>query len=321
MRNPNLPKDKSTSAQTNDNPLSQLYQLLIQPIADLLPSHPEDHLILIPQRSLFLVPFAALPDPTGKYLIEQHTIAIAPSIQVLDLTYQLRKQHQDSSQNKNSQNKNNDAVLIVGNPTMPKITIQAGEAPEQLPDLPGAETEANAIAKIFYTQALTGDRANKSKVVDRMSHSQLIHLATHGLLNDFPGLGVPGAIALGPDPNFQPKTPGVDNGILTASEILDLKLSDADLVVLSACNTGRGKITGDGVVGLSRSLVAAQVPSVIVSLWSVPDLPTSLLMTEFYRQIKTQPDKAQALRQSMLSTIKQYPDALDWAAFTLIGEP
>ena len=69
------------------------------------------------------------------------------------------------------------------------------------------------------------------------------------------------------------------------------------------------------------ALVAARVPSVIVSLWSVPDDATALLMTEFYRQIQRHPDKADALRQAMLTTMKKYPHPLDWAGFMLIGEP
>jgi CHAT domain-containing protein len=148
------------------------------------------------------------------------------------------------------------------------------------------------------------------KSVSLRQLDNLVHLATHGLLNTSKG-DVPGAIALAPS--------GQDSGLLTASEIFDLKLN-ADLVVLSACDTGRGDITGDGVIGLSRSLVAAGVPSVIVSLWAVNDSSTSVLMSEFYRQLNTKPDKAQALRQAMLTTLKQYPNPSDWAAFTLIGE-
>jgi len=123
--------------------------------------------------------------------------------------------------------------------------------------------------------------------------------------------GLESAIALAPS--------GQDNGLLTAEEILNLKLN-AELVVLSACDTGRGKITGDGVIGLSRSLISAGVPSVIVSLWAVPDSPTSSLMIEFYRQLQQNPDKAQALRQAMLATMKQHPNPRDWAGFALIGE-
>ncbi len=110
-----------------------------------------------------------------------------------------------------------------------------------------------------------------------------------------------------------------NDGLLTANEILNLRLN-AELVVLSACNTGQGRITGDGVVGLSRAFISAGVPSVIVSLWAVPDAPTAKLMTMFYQNLQTNPDKARALRQAMLSTMKDYPLPIDWAAFTLIGE-
>jgi CHAT domain-containing protein len=194
---------------------------------------------------------------------------------------------------------------------MPFLAAQAGEPAEQLGSLPGAEQEATAIAPLLGTQAITGDRATKAAIVQRMPQERIIHLATHGLLDDFKGLGIPGAIALAPS--------GKDNGFLTADEILDLKLN-AELVVLSACDTGRGRLTGDGVIGLSRSFIAAGVPSLVVSLWAVPDAPTAFLMTAFYQNLTQAPDKAQALRRAMLDTLKQYPDPKDWAAFTLIGE-
>lgn len=95
-----------------------------------------------------------------------------------------------------------------------------------------------------------------------MANARIIHLATHGILDEIWGLG--SAIALAPSTN--------DNGLLTADEILTMNLN-AELVVLSACNTGQGRITGDSVIGLSRSLISAGVPSVIVSLWIVPDAP------------------------------------------------
>ena len=289
--------------------LKQLYQILIQPIAELLPNDPNARVIFIPQKSLFVVPFPALIDEGGKYLIEKHTILTAPAIQVLQLTNQQRKQVLG------------DKVLVVGNPTMPSIPLEIGEKPEQLPPLPGAQKEALAIAKLLKTTAITGNQATKSSIVQQMLKSRIIHLATHGLLDDFKGLGVPGAIALAPDPpsSLSKEQQSGINGLLTADEILDLKLN-AELVVLSACDTGRGKITGDGVIGLSRSLITAGVSSVIVSLWSVPDEPTASLMSEFYQNIQKNPDKAQALRQAMLTTMKEYPEPKNWAAFILIGE-
>ena len=288
-----------------ENQLKQLHKILIDPIADLLPSDPNAHVIFMPQGELFLVPFPALQDENGKYLIEKHTILTAPAIQVLDLTQKQRVKVQQA---------NPKGLVVVGNPTMPKVTIKIGEPPEQLNSLPAAENEAITIAKLLNTKALTGNQATKKAILSQLPQARIIHLATHGLLDDFKGLGVPGAIALAPSGN--------DDGLLTASEILDLKLN-AELVVLSACDTGRGRITGDGVIGLSRSLITAGVPSIIVSLWSVPDAPTASLMTEFYRNWQEKKlDKAQALRQAMLTIMKdrKYQNPKNWAAFTLIGE-
>lgn len=271
--------------------LQQLHQILIEPIADLLPKNPSDRIIFIPQGELFLVPFAALQDKEGKYLIEKHTILTAPSIQVLDLT---RKQRQRVA---NSTAKN---VLVVGNPS---------PMPKPFAPLEYAAPEAKAIANLLNTNPIIGTEATESAIVAQMPNARIVHLATHGQFDDIRGLG--SAIALAPS--------GKDDGLLTAEEILNLKLN-AELVVLSACDTGRGRLTGDGVIGLSRSLISAGVPSVIVSLWKVPDNTTSGLMVEFYRQLDNNPDKAQALRQAMLTTMKQHPNPRDWAAFTLIGE-
>jgi CHAT domain-containing protein len=287
------------------NKLKRLHELLIEPIADLLPKNPNARVTFIPQRSLFLVPFPALQDANGKYLIEKHTILTSPSIQVLQLTHEKRQQIGKQLIQGNN-------MLIVGNPIMPKIPPKIGEPPQQLTPLPGAEREAKAIAQLFKTQALIGNQATETTVTQRLPQARLIHLATHGIFDDFQGLN--SGIALTPSSENE----GGD-GLLTAGEILDLKLS-AELVVLSACDTGRGEITGDGVIGLSRSWISAGVPSVLVSLWSVPDAPTAELMTEFYQNLQNNPDKATALRQAMLTTMKQHPNPVDWAAFTLIGE-
>jgi CHAT domain-containing protein len=192
---------------------------------------------------------------------------------------------------------------------MPSVSLSPGEPKRQLSALPGAEAEARAIAPLLKTQAITGAQGTKAAIVPKMRQASIIHLATHGLLDDVRGLG--SAIALAPS--------GEDDGLLTAEEIFDMKLQ-ANLVVLSACNTGEGRITGDGVIGLSRALISAGVPSVIVSLWAVPDAPTSELMRSFYQNLQNNPDKAQALRQAMLTTMKTHPQPRNWAAFTLIGE-
>jgi CHAT domain-containing protein/Flp pilus assembly protein TadD len=298
--------------------LQQLHKLLIEPIADLLPTDVGAHVVFMPQGSLFLAPFPALQDKHGKYLIEKHTILTSPSIQVLELT---RQQRQRVGGNSRSPLQGNDAI-VVGNPTMPSVPPEPGQPAQPLPSLPGSEQEANAIAPLLNTKPLIGNLATKSAIVQRFAGARIIHLATHGLLDEFRGLG--SAIALAPDsPSSVPTVTkggigGVD-GLLTAEEILDMKLN-AELVVLSACNTGRGRLTGDGVIGLSRSIISAGVPSVLVSLWAVPDAPTASLMTDFYQNLQKNPNKAQALRQAMLTTLKQHPNPKNWAAFTLIGE-
>lgn len=291
------------TAKTSNN-LRRLHKLLIDPIADLLPKNENDKVVFIPQESLFLVPFGALQDSDGKYLIQKHTIVTSPSIQVLDLTHKQRE----------AQKTLNTDALIVGNPTMPFVPPLPGATPQQLAPLPGAEKEAKAIGNLLNTKPLVGNEATKAAVLERLPHARFVHLATHGIFDDVQGIN--SSIALAPNPNKSDKN---DNGLLTAGEIVDLKLN-AELVVLSACDTGRGKITGDGVIGLSRALISAGVPSVLVSLWSVPDAPTAQLMTEFYKNLQKNPDKAQALRQAMLTTMNNNPNPVDWAAFTLIGE-
>jgi CHAT domain len=192
------------------------------------------------------------------------------------------------------------AALIVGNPAMPP----------GVPQLPGAELEAKAIAGLFGAEAVTGPRATKAAVLGRAPNSRIIHLATHGLLNSKEEQM--SSIVLAPQ--------GTDSGFLPAREIGNLELG-TELAVLSACNTGQGKVSGDGVVSVARSFVEAGVPSLVVSLWSIPDAPTSAFMVDFYKDLKNGRDKAQSLRDAMLSTMARYPEPSAWAAFILIGVP
>jgi CHAT domain-containing protein len=283
--------DFNASETGESNALQQqLYNILIAPIADHLPTDPEDLVIFIPEGSLFLVAFPALQDEAGSYLIEKHTLSIAPAIEVLGKTRQLAARRAE-----------NNSILIVGNPTMP----------DGLTSLDGAEIEANQIADLWSTVMLTANEATETRIVEQMPQARVIHLATHGIFDDQAGLS--SAIALAPSPE--------DDGWLTAAEILDLSLN-ADLVALSACSTGLGRISGDGVIGLSRSLMVSGVPSVLVSLWNVNDRATADLMVEFYKVWQASgTGKARALRRAMLSVKEKYPNPYYWAAFALIGEP
>jgi CHAT domain-containing protein len=283
--------------------LQQLYDLLIQPIADLLPTDPLQQVTIIPQDELFLVPFAAIKTPNNQYLIERHTLLTAPSIQILELTHSLKAQPIKPAA------KSNATALVVGNPKMPSLRFELEQPPQPLEPLSGAEEEAKAIAQLLKTLPLLGNQATETKVKAELGKARWVHLATHGILENLQGLQ--SALAFAPS--------GSDDGFLTAKEILKLRLN-AELVVLSACDTGRGNISGDGVLGISRSFLSAGTPSLVISLWAIPDASTADLMTHFYKNLQTQPNKAQALRQAMLTTLKQYPNPQDWAAFTLMGE-
>ena len=272
--------------------LQQLHEALIAPIADELPANPDDRVIFIPHEQLFVIPFPALQDAEGHYLIEQHTLLTAPAIEVLALT---QKRHAQI----NSLGSPSAEGLIVGNPS---------PMPRSLVSLPHAEAEAEAIAQLLQTNAITGASATETAIKQRLADAPLIHLATHGFFNEMHPLQ--GAIVLAPSTTEE-------DGFLTAAEILDFPLT-AELVVLSACDTGRGRITGDGVIGLSRSFMAAGASRVLVSLWQVPDEATAQLMVEFYRY-RQQLDDAQALRQSMLAAMQTQPNPYNWAAFTLVG--
>ncbi len=287
--------------------VKKLYEYLILPIQDVLPTDPESQVIFIPQHELYLVPFPALQDSTGKFLIEQHTISIAPSIQSLEFT-QNQKQRIRSKvwEDKDSYID----ALVVGNPTMPIIPFS--KPPKQLGSLPHSQEEAEEIAALFKTEAIIGNHATKLHIIELLPKAKLIHLATHGECSLTDQSGIPGAIALAPSDK--------DSGFLTSSDILELELN-AELVVLSGCNTGLGAIRNDGIVSLSYCLFFAGIPSVIGSLWEVNDNPTKLLMIDFYQNLQNKMNKAQALRQAMLTLIEQYRNCPKmWAAFTLIGE-
>ena len=221
-------------------------------------------------------------------------------------------------------------ALIAGNSNTPAVPIHPGKPPEQLSPLPSDEREAKAIASTLNTQALLGANATEKEVRSQLSDARWIHFATHGLLDYGATKGtmkIPGAIALTPSPRHQKSTDFTitntetlqTDGLLTSDEIINLQLN-AELVVLSACDTGRGELTGDGVLGLARAWMGAGVPSVVVSLWAVDDNSTALLMTEFYQNLDQGMEKAQALRQAMLTTAEQYPRPRDWAAFALVGQ-
>ncbi len=304
--------------------LKRFYQLLIEPIHDLLPTQEGARLIIVPERALFMVPYAALENASGEPLIARHALSVVPSLQTLALAAMRKQPAGDAA-----------SSVVVGNPLMPAYTPRPGGRPMDIPPLPGAEEEAKAIAAILKTNALTGAAATKSAVMSQIAGARYVHLATHGFLDRLTdqaqsgvnphvrdialfdqaadgGAITPGLLALAPS--------GSDGGMLSANEIAQ-STTKAELVVMSACDSGRGAINDDGVIGLSRAWMAAGVPSVMVTLWTIPDDATKDLMVSFYQQLAAGTRKAEALRLAMIATRTKYPDPFNWAAFMLIGEP
>ena len=268
--------------------LKLLYQILIEPIAHLLPVNPDAHVTFIPDRELFFVPFSALLDFRNKYLIEKHTILMSPSIQALDFTRQIRQRIRTKNK------------LIIGSKnTTNKIGV-----------LEKAEIECLCIADIFNTDALIGNQAIKDNIIPKMASARIIHFAGHAISNE-PNSAMASALTLASSDE--------DDGLLTAEEISNLKL-EAELVVLSACISGLGYTKGDGITGLARSFLIAGASSVIASTYNVTDSYAFHCTGKFYRQWQINLDKAQALRQTILKIKEKYPNPFIWASYTLIGE-
>jgi CHAT domain-containing protein len=278
--------------------LELLYRLLIAPIAELLPASPTATVVLIPEGRLFELPFAALRDASGHSFIEAHALAVVPSVQVFR---QLAREKGGEAS----------GAFVAGDPAFGPIRLEPRGEAQTPPALPQTGPEAEAVARLLHARAVVGAAATKAAALAAMPGAGVIHLATHGFAQDVRGDGFPGALALAPDNG--------DDGLLTSKDVSLLSLR-ARLVVLSACETGLGNISGDGVIGLSRAFMGAGARSVVVSLWTVPDAATAELMQSFYTALGRGRDAAQALRAAMLVTRTHHPDPLDWAGFILVGD-
>jgi CHAT domain-containing protein len=193
---------------------------------------------------------------------------------------------------------------------------------EAAPQLPHAEEEAKRIAGLYHTAAHVGAEPTEGWLRQHIGEAKIVHLATHGFLNPYSPQSSGVLLAV---PARQP-TDGQydDDGTLQAWEVWNLKLK-ADLVVLSACETGRGgKVDGEGLVGLTRALQFAGARSIVASQWKVSDESTAALMTAFHKRLLAGADRDEALRQAMaeIAADKTHPwqDPYHWAPFLLVGE-
>jgi CHAT domain-containing protein len=250
---------------------SQLAEIFLEPMADLV--NAKQRLIIVPYGAAHLLPFHVLPWD-GQPLALARAVSYLPSASFLQFTGHRRRP-----------TPGRDGILAVGNPSAMASRVRFDSVPESQPPLPAAEAEAHVVAGLFPNgQALTGAQATKPAVMAAVGRFPLLHFATHGVLSDESPLLSSLLLA--------------DGEAITVYELMGLQLK-ADLVVLSACRTGQGQTTGgDDVLGFTRGLLAAGASAAMVGLWPVDDLATSMLMADFYRELRAGKSPAAALQRA-----------------------
>lgn len=259
-------------------------RLLAAPLAG---TGPIRALGIIPHGALHYLAFATLSDGRD-YVVDRQQLFYLPAASVLPYTLSRRRSAKNLK------------VLAIGNPDLGDQTL----------DLPFAEREAASL-RWNYPQVTTllRERATESWVREHIGDYGIVHLASHGEFDPVNPLF--SAIRLAPD--------GQANGKLQADEVFGLDIT-ADLVVLSACQTGLGEIRGgDDVVGMNRAFIFAGTHALMSSLWRVSDVSTAILMKQFYREYAGG-DKAGSLRKAMLHVKNRYPHPGYWGAFVLTGD-
>lgn len=271
--------------------------------------HIETQAVLIaPHQQLHYLPFDALHDGEH-YLVEAYTIGYIPSASLLRYVNAGEQRGRGAGE-----------VLVLGNPVNDAVG-----------PLPAAEREAQAVADLFGASAYLGKAATESRLWEQAEDADYVHLAAHGQFNETaPKFSrvylAPSEVkndtvtsTLSSQTDGSPSTH--TDGLLETREVWNLRLENADLVTLSACQTQLGELSaGDELVGLSRAFIYAGTPSLVASLWSVEDDSTAYLMEHFYGYIQDGIGKTEALRQAKLDTMEEYPSPYHWAAFTLIGD-
>jgi CHAT domain-containing protein len=287
-----------------------LYGLLMQPLEALLRGRKA--LCIIPDGSLWRLPFEALIDRKGRFVIESRACFYAPSISVFAQV--TRGGGRPGAKT---------TLLAVGNPSLgsgasARLRGVAGNG--ELGPIKEAEEEVRALRSLYgapHSRILLGKEATKQNVTGQMESFRVLHFATHAIFDEDNPLYSEVVLAESRD--------RTDDGLLAAWEIMRLNLR-ADIVVLSACETARGGLSaGEGIIGFTWALFVAGCPSSVVSEWKVDSASTKRLMVAFHRALLAAKDtnlaKAEALRTAKLSLLRdarsRHP--FYWSAFVLVG--
>ncbi|MEA1883469.1 MAG: CHAT domain-containing tetratricopeptide repeat protein [Thermotogota bacterium] len=323
---------------TPENALGKLWHVLFG-TQDIINNSNFDSICFSPDGEFFNLPFEALICKNGEYLIENYRV------QYINSGRQLI--YEQSNQN------NKDTVMIFANPLFEikknlktsvknnkdriKQTLFRNEL-NLFPQLPGTASEAEKIVKVLKkhhinsTSVYTHESVNDSEL-KKIDSPKILHFATHGFYLE-------NRVDIHPFSRCGIALSGINNilkgelipfffedGMLTGMDILSLNLINTDIVVLSACKTGRGQMaSGEGVMGLCSALIASGVSSVMVSIWNVPDIFTVRLMSSFYENLVAGMKKSEALKRSkqklILSLRTQWGEAPSWiwGGFILYGD-
>jgi len=294
-----------------------------------------DRVILSPDGVLWDLPFAVLVmNEAGKpkYLGLEKPLAYTQSLTTLAKTVEKRAAVPQDPK----------SVLVIGNPlydnalrdARPPAPASGSSSKRRTGELallsrdggipsplPFAEEEATRIAGIYRVTPHTGQEPTEAWFREHGPQASVIHLATHGYFNPFRAVSSGVYLAV---PEREPDTDQTDNdGALQAWEVFTQLRLQADLVVLSACETGLGaKIAGEGLVGLSRAFQVAGASTVVATQWRVADHSTATAMVAFHQFLQKGADKDEALRQAM-RTIAANPSTahpFHWAPFVLLGD-
>ncbi len=278
----------------------KLYDWLIEPIEERIPL--DGSLILVPDKVLHQIPFAALRSPrSGRFLVEQAAVAVAPSA-----TLYVRSVRNDCRLAPASPPR----ALVVGNPRFDGHLMPA------LDDLAGAAEEAETIAEILPGAVLLLDeKATPAAFLKLAPGSGILHLATHAIAN--PTVPLLSRLVLAADPDRG------EPGVLYSRDLYRLDLRRTRLVFLSGCGTASGPvIAGEGMSGLTRPFLAAGVPAVIGSLRAVRDDFARGFATTFYASLNAGETPLRAFRSAQLEALRARDGSAspwDWALFQFAG--
>ncbi len=293
----------------------ELYGLLLEPAAEQLRG--KDRLVIVPDGPLWELPFQALQPSQDSYLIEKQSFFCTPSLTVL------REMIKDRSK----KSKPISTLLALGNPALADETVKRVKSvlmDQSLDPLPEAEQQVKTLGIMYSpnSKVYVGAEAREERFKSEAGDYQILHLATHAILNDRSPMYSQILLA-------QTDERSQEDGLLEAWELMKLDLK-ANLMVLSACETARGRVgRGEGMIGLMWSSFVAGVPTMVVSQWKVRSDSSAALMVEFHRRLKIR-SSGPSVRNSVPEILREaalkikgnskYRHPFHWAGFIVVGD-